>query len=369
MEKKVKIYVEKHWLTGESCLFMIENPFEKSALKTKLSGLRKKFVKNLEDRGFTVVYSLDEVDDDTIYLSMEPTAISGAVVGTKEYKELFDERIAEAAGENFNYPTTMDLKDYFETPFFPAVFKNEATNGGDDKFLIETEEQVEKIKEFYEKYKDVEPYKTDFDFVVFQQFLETPSDYKTYLRVLVGGNGEPIGASLKYSARTVSRQDGYSLFENVFLNPESEYYVGAKKMFNYYSGGENINFPQPRYSSEKQAVLKAHGFDPENLEIPVEVLDVCRNIMHNCNPELGVLCGMDFMLNKNDGKWYYLENQAFPAVEEWASRKGVSIPGSHTTKGYMKYLEIELQARGDALELAINENVNQDTTEKVLKKI
>lgn len=369
MEKKVKIYVEDHWLTGESCLFMIENPFEKSALKSKLSGLRKKFVKNLEDRGFTIVYSLDEVDDDTIYLSMDPTAISGAIAGTKEYKELFDKRIAEAAGGNFNYPTTMDLKDYFETPFFPAVFKNEATNGGDDKFLVETEEQVEKIKEFYEKYKDVEPYKTDFDFVVFQQFLETPSDYKTYLRVLVGGNGEPIGASLKYSARAVSRQEGYSLFENVFLNPESEYYIGAKKMFNYYSGGENINFPQPRYSSEKQAVLRAHGFDPEDPEIPVEVLDVCRNIMHNCNPELGVLCGMDFMLNKNDGKWYYLENQAFPAVEEWAARKGVSIPGSHTIKGYMKYLEIELQARGDALELAINEKVNQDTTEKVLKKI
>lgn len=369
MEKKdIKIYVEKDWLSGDSCLFMIQNPFEKATLKSKLSGLRKKFVQKLEDEGYAVVYKLDDVTDDTIYLSMEPTALGPLDLDEKEYKRLFDEKMASSGGENFNYPSTASLTDYFEEPFFPAVFKNELTNGGEDKFLIENAEQLEKIKDFYSKYKDKEPYKSNFNFVVFQQYIETPSDYKTYLRVLAGGNGEPLGASLKYSARSTGKANGFSLFENVFLNPESEYFIGAEKMFNYYSGGENINFPQPRYSAEKQRVLRDHGFDDENPEIPAEVLDVCRNIMLGCNPELGVLCGFDFMLNKYDGKWYYLENQAFPAIEEWAARKGVSLPSSHSTKGYLQYLELELQARSDALKLAVNEKLNENTG-KVLKKI
>ena len=46
------------------------------------------------------------------------------------------------------------------------------------------------------------------------------------------------------------------------------------------------------------------------------------------NKTLGVICGIDFIYNEKDNKWYYLEIQAFPAIDEWAVTKGIKIPVS-----------------------------------------
>lgn len=89
-------------------------------------------------------------------------------------------------------------------------------------------------------------------------------------------------------------------------------------------------------------------------------MDVCRNIMLNCNREIGVLCGIDFILNKTDGKWYYLENQAFPAIDEWAQTKNISLPNGHNVKGYIKVLELELETRYEALMQLVNYRNNND---------
>lgn len=71
--------------------------------------------------------------------------------------------------------------------------------------------------------------------------------------------------------------------------------------------------------------------------------------MHNCNAEIGVMCGMDFMLNYEDGKWYYLENQTPPAIDEWARTKNIVIPISPNLKNYIKVNEIELHTSEEAL--------------------
>lgn len=106
-------------------------------------------------------------------------------------------------------------------------------------------------------------------------------------------------------------------------------------------------------------ILKEHGLNPQNLKLPDEVMDVCTNIMQNCNREIGVLCGIDFMLNKNDSKWYYLENQAFPAIDEWAYGKRIKLPNGHNIDSYLEILKIELQTRYESLLLTINQR-NQD---------
>lgn len=342
------VFVEPSWVTGETCLYNISNRLEYLQAKNKLTKTRKDFLLRLEQEGFVV--TLDKEAD------------------LKSYKRQFDKKMFEAGGPNLNYPFSLAIEEYFENPFFPAVFKNEATNGGVDKFLIETVEQVESIKKFYKDYQSNTKIKEAFDSCIFQQLLEAPTDYKTYIRVLMASSGDVMGASLKYSKVDMQKRKPLGLFEQIFLDESSAYFIDSSSMFNYYSGGGNISFAQPRYSFDKQEILKAHGIDPTHPTIPSEVLEVASSISEKCNEELGIMCGFDFMLNEKDNKWYYLENQAFPAIEEWADMKRITLPKVRTVNDYIKYLTFELEARHDALIMYTNKKrILKDNENKKVK--
>ena len=60
-----------------------------------------------------------------------------------------EKNIEKVGGENYHFPHSMKIIEYFEHPFFPAVFKNALRNGGIDKFLISSPSQLEKIKKFF----------------------------------------------------------------------------------------------------------------------------------------------------------------------------------------------------------------------------
>lgn len=355
---EITIFIEPYWLDGSSCIFNIDNPIIKAQAKTKIAEKRRKFVDSLISEGFNITYNKEEIDENTICLIMDILSLSDKEVSIDEYSRRLNQKIFSSAGAYFHYPLSMSMEEYFEKPFFPAVFKNPNANGGKDKFLVENMEQLEKIIAFCKENYNNSKYKDDLSCVIFQQYLKTPSKYATYLRVLVGGAGEVMGASLKYSARTTVKDNLNGLFEQVFLNPSSKYYIKTEKMFNYYSGGGNISFSQPKYSFEKKEVLEETGFDVDNLSLPSEVLDVCKNIMENCNREIGVLCGIDFMLNESDGKWYYLEYQALPAIEEWGDTKGMRIKSPTNLKEYLNYLELELVPRYEALMQLVNKRKN-----------
>lgn len=367
--KDFTIYINKEWINGNSCLFPITNFSERLQAKSFITKKRSDFIEKLRGEGFNVVLDREEIDANTICLVMDEFAVGVSDSSLSEWKKLFDKKIFESAGKNFNYPYSLSVKDYFNNPFFPAVFKNEMTNGGDDKFLIENIDQLEIMKSFYDKYYNDSKYQMAFDCSIFQQYIENPGEHYAYLRVLVGASGDVLGASLKYSTASFASTNKKGLFDKVFLDDKSLYFINARKMFNYYSGGGNISFNQPSYSFDKTRVLEDHGFDVDNLSLPDEVLDVCSNIMENNNREIGVLCGIDFMLNKNDGKWYYLENQGFPAIEEWAQAKGIRISDNSTVKGYLKYLELELQPRYEALKLLVEKRkCVQNSDNKILVK-
>lgn len=341
----MKIFIEKLWLEGKTCTFVIQNRVQKLNAEAEILKMRSQFVKKLQSEGFEIIIDKSLIDEDTICLIMDESAISCDF--ERDYTIEFQKRMAMNGGVDFRFPRTVSLSEYFEKPFFPAVFKNQYQNGGVDKFLIVNMEQVETMKSFFQTFVDNDEARVED--VVIQEFIETPSKYSTYLRVLVDGNGEPLGASLKYSNQGNSSSEIRGYFEKVFLKPSSEYYICATKMFNYYSGGGDIYFTQPKFSDEKRYVLESHGFDVNNFCLPDEVLNVTRSIMTNCNRELGVLCGMDFMMNVKDGHWYYLENQAFPAINEWAQQRGIKLPKDGSIKTYLEVLKIELDCRYEAL--------------------
>lgn len=367
------VYVEEEWVTGDTCLFNIKNPFEYATAKSKLTKIRKEFLNRLEQEGFIISYDNSKIDENNaVCLIMDDTAICNENIDIKEYKKAFDKRIFESGGEKLNYPHSVTIEEYFENPFFPAVLKNELQNGGVDKFLIETEEQLEKIKKFYNDFYKYSDYYDEFNCSIFQQLIETPTKYQTYMRVLMSTSGDVMGASLKYSKVKEQKRNPIGMFEKHFWNENSQYYLNCNGMFNYYSEGGNITFTQPSYSNEKKAILEAHNIDSNSPSIPEDVLEVASSIAKNCNRELGIMCGIDFIYNEKDKKWYYLEVQAFPAIEEWAVTKGVRLERIKSTNDYIKYCAIELEARYDALMMYMKNklsNTNNDEQNPKIRKL
>lgn len=360
------VFVEPTWVTGETCLFGINDRFIYLDAKNKLSKLRRDFLTRLESDGFVITYDKKNMDDNVVCLIMDDLAICDDNQTIDFYKKNFDKRIFEAGGEKINYPHSLTMEEYFKNPFFPAVFKNELTNGGVDKFLIETKEQLEIIKKFYNDFSSNKEYAEAFSCSIFQQLIETPTKYKTYMRVLMSTSGDVMGASLKYSKMEEGKRSPKGLFEKYFWDTNSEYFLGCNGMFNYYSEGGNISFCQPRYSSDKKEILECHGIDSNNPKVPDDVLEVASSIVSKCNKELGIMCGIDFILNKYDNKWYYLENQAFPAIEEWADTKDIRIPRCKNTNDYIKYCAIELEARYEALMLYMKKKLSLEEDKSVM---
>lgn len=370
MEKQL-VFVEEEWIKGNTCLYMINNPIEKARLRTLLEQKRREFIKKLENEGFEVTTNKEDLPN-AIYLIMNNIALTDLDTSIYDYQQLFNARMQEAGGKEMNVPYTVSVKEYFANPFFPAVFKNTATNGGADKMLIENMEQLSKIKQFYEENKNYFLVMEQFSMCVFQEYIETPTKYSTYIRVLMGASGDIMGASLKYSSVVSEDKPLNDFFEKVFCNPQSKYFLNCKNMFGYYSFGGEILFTQPRYSDEKKAILEAHNIDKDHPEVPEEIRIVAANIMQECNKELGIIVGFDFIQNAKNGKWYYLENQAFPAVDEWAKAKGYEIPKVRNPRDYLKYLELEMAARYEALKLLMAKKEKErliDTNSELRKQI
>lgn len=352
------VYVDPNWVSGETCVFNIHNLILRAHAKKELSKIRTSFISHLEKEGFVITYNKEDITDDTISLIMDNQAICDDSVDLGEYKKKFDQRMFEAGGSKLNYPYSLSMEEYFERPFYPAVFKNESTNGGVDKFLIETPEQVEVIKKFYADFMPNKEYAAAFSCSIFQELIETPTDDKTYMRVLMAASGDLMGASLKYSRVGMQSRESVGLFEKYFWDENSEYFLNCTGMFNYYSCGGNISFSQPKYSRENRSILLAHGIDPDNVVVPEEVLEVASLIARKCNRELGIMCGIDFILSKRDDKWYYLEIQAFPAIDEWASTKGIRKIKVNSVDDYINCCKIELEARYEALMLCMRKKIS-----------
>lgn len=356
-----KVFIEPEWITGKTCLFNVHNTADYFQGMIGLSTIRKEFIKKLESLGFIITHDKHDQDPDIVYLVMNNEALVDVDDGTiGDFKKIFDARMFEAAGPAINYPYSVSIEEFFEHPFFPAVFKNEATNAGKDKMLIETPEQLEIFKKFYETYKNKKVYQEQFGCSIFQQLIETPTENKTYLRVLMSASGDVLGASLKYSRPSMQDRPLQGTFEKHLLDPKSPFYINSTGMFNYYSGGGNINLGQSRFDYSEKQMLIEHGIDPENPILPAEVMEVSANIARNANKELGIMCGIDFIMDKNDGKWYYLENQAFPAIDEWALPRRIRIKEYRGIKDYIKYNALDLEARFEALMLYMNRKLQKE---------
>ncbi len=147
--ENMKIFIANEWITGNCERIEVPDEITKLYLKNILKSKRWDFVENLVQRGYVIITNPCDIDEDTICFTLDITNGIKSNIDKINEKREFDKRIMANGGKHFHFPRTLRIIDYFNTPFFPAVFKNELRNGGVDKFLIESPRQLATIRDFF----------------------------------------------------------------------------------------------------------------------------------------------------------------------------------------------------------------------------
>ncbi|MBQ4584012.1 MAG: hypothetical protein IJA94_03910 [Bacilli bacterium] len=118
-----KIYIDPDWISGKTCVFMIDNMSDRTYTLRELLKMRNEFVKKLEAEGFIITKDPYDTDENIIYFTMNSISLGQGKEATAIYKRNLDKKVAEVGGKKFNFPYTLTLEQYFQSPFFPAVLK------------------------------------------------------------------------------------------------------------------------------------------------------------------------------------------------------------------------------------------------------
>ncbi len=380
-----KVYMDKKWITEELYNYLCEKGYDiftDSAL--------------VPDDAFFYTPCLDE------HINSKKEEYVGKKM--KKLRECF-------AGENVEEPLTIRFpQDHFpeKLPDLPFVLKNVEENGGYEKFIIRTPEQLAILKRFYEEINDYDfecrakqaneewkclgteiifdrktghsntaismwifDYKEIFnERMVIQEYIETPTKYNTSMRIMTSSTGEILCASLKYMKPSVpEKRKKYSGYFDTYLSDQdSPYFLGNESIIsNTVAGGNSILLGKDSYSEVEQEVLCAHDIDPSNAVVPESVRRVATKIAIHCRREIGAISGMDFIYDNKTKTWKFLEQHEFPMLTSYAEKYGLSYP----TEGpdiYKIHTEVDLNARLHALAIYMKKKLPIQSDEKKLKK-
>lgn len=355
------VFIDEKWVKMVDEVSLSSGSSQERAIRDSYIDMRKDFLRHLREEGFEITHDHGPLPEDTIYLTDGHIQIGDEINAFQAFDDAVNAKIDIVTGGKLIRPMTMTVDEYFENPFFPAVFKNTFINGGIDKFLIENQEQLDVIKKIR---KDLDgrliltgtsgsTRSEAFRCCVFQELIETPSDSKTYVRILMSGSGEVKGSGLRFSTGSRGAKPRVDGFVGPFENYFGQYFNATnrpKSVFHVLGGGDIISLSQPKYSWEKQQILTAHGIDPDKPEWPPEMLERCREIMKHCGRELGSLVGFDFIIDKRDGIGKFLEFQTSPAIKDWArDKKGIRDVRMDNKSQMMTAMKLLLELRHEVL--------------------
>ena len=292
---------------------------------------------SLMSKGYKLIQSIKDRDSKTIYVTgLRQTYGSYSFedyrdkVNQKIESSLEEKEIVKPKTVKFNYE---DLINHQYT--LPFVFKNENQNGGREKFLIETEKDYENLiktctqlmnKKIY-RFNPIESsdkkylinYKNYInDNFVIQEYINTPSDYNTTIRVLTSSSNDLLYAALKYKAQDRYKDDttllGHLLYDVYPLSTKSI-------VSNTLSGGKNILIGDTNYRIFEKELLEKHDINSEKFD---RVVSASQDINEEFEPELGIICGFDYIYDQEKEKWYLLEYHSKPMLGDYSKRQGMS---------------------------------------------
>ncbi len=289
----------------------------------------------LLDKGYRVIDNIIDADRDTIYVTGRRQDYYSS--STKEFKRMVNDRINELLGDkgitkprtyNFSYEDLLEHK--YTLPF---VFKNEGLNGGREKFLINTEEDYENLicacRFLLESnllllggnMKNDLSYRINYDvylsYFTIQEYIETPTKLNTTVRLLTSSSNDLLYASLKYNP-SVEYVDDSSLL-GVLLS--KIYPLSTKSIVsNTLSGGENLLLGEDDYSRRERRLLDLHNIDSDQFR---DLVQSSQDVHEELHQELGIICGFDYIYDREREKWYLLEVHSRPMVGDYSKRQGI----------------------------------------------
>lgn len=404
-----EVYISKEWLAAhDEEIFPIPDEAETPGRKE-----RGAVVDYLTSLGYHVITDTSKVSENTFFFS--PCRDLHINASVEEYVAKKETKIQTSLeSTNVHPPKTIKFTpDSLPENMLPVPFvlKNEFAEGGTDKVLIETPEQLEIFKKFYEEIDDysfreaIERARIKYDLgpeVVFnedgssnsaigigrlnykerlyqdfvmQEYINTPTEFNTSLRVVTSSSKDILCSSLKYSRISHAKKNFYGLVDRYLCDASSPYYLGSKSIIsNTVANGKSITLGKGNYNEEEQFVLLEHGMDPENPVVPKDVREAALNIAVNCRREIGAISGIDFIYDAKTKTWKYLEQQEYPMLYTYC--KTYNLPYVLDTEDYDKLYEyIETQRRADidsrlrSLSLAMNKkNIIANNQEKKLTR-
>lgn len=291
----------------------------------------------LMSRGYRIVNNIFDAEDDTIYVTGKRQAIGFSTI--QEYIDQVHDNMEKSLKErDIEKPKTRKFSFYdlvnhkYKLPF---VLKNETQNGGREKFLIQTEEDYKSLLSTCEilldprtlnfinsgsnddiKHRiDYEKYLVN-NFTV-QEYIETPTKYNTTVRIITTPSNDTLYSALKYN-----KPDEYVDDTSMLGFLLSELYPLSTKSIvsNTLSGGENILIGDPTVSKFERDILKKHDIDSDNFQ---ELIKTSQETHKKLKRELGIICGFDYIYDKDKQKWFMLEYHSRPMLGDYSRRQNI----------------------------------------------
>lgn len=385
-----ELYIRPEWINQE--LHCINFPDIPSNQSNPLYEAYKEMFRSLFENDYKIVTDSSMVENDAFFFT---PCLDEHINNNKEdydFKKknkiefyLNNEEITEPFSVSFPTDSFPEI-----LPTLPFVLKNEESQGGMEKFIIRTPEQlailkrfyneinsynrqksIEKVKQQWSCFPDLEfdenghsnkgitinltDYKKEFhQNMKIQKFIKTPTKYNTSLRVLTSSSGDILAASLKYSEPSTKNEDKYyGLFDKYLSEPSSPYFLGSESIVsNTIAGGNSILLEKYSYSELEQKILEAHDINPNNATVPPNVMKACKNIVFNCSREIGAICGLDFIYDDEEKTWKYLEEHEYPMLYSYADKYNLHYDYNESNF-YTTNQLLDLKARLHALILTM----------------
>lgn len=290
-------------------------------LLTKVKDIINKFNCAATELGFTLINNIKDYDGESQLYDL-----MGRV---KTEADLLAEKDIDL--KSIKRPLTVTVDEYSKKPFLPAVFKNSTADRGEDKYLIENEEQLKKITEVL-NLPESQAMNLKEDFIV-QEYIKSFSGINSSLRVYVTSTGDVLSSLLLISADEHAKASTKSLGLDVFnpceylSDPDSPYFLNAKSIVSNAAAGGSIiplNKETHDLSPNEEIIVSFHEIDPLTMSLPESVIEQSKQIGPAWENKKGLVLGLDFIYNSKDNDWYYLEANRNPSVKGYELYMGLN---------------------------------------------
>lgn len=287
--------------------------------------------------GYKIVSNIFDTSDSTIFVTGRRQDLQCS--SASEYKLNVEKNIETSLMENgiakpntvrFSYRALINHE--YKLPF---VLKNENQNGGREKFLIATDQDYDNLIKACEyllnkkllyiasfSSDDMRYYINYYKYLennfTVQEYIQTPTDFNTTVRLLTSSSHDLVYASLKYNKKE-PYHDNTTLLGFLLQNV---YKLSTQTIVsNTLSGGKNILIGDNCYDYNEKKLLMYHNIDSEQFRSLIEATKTVHQKYHS---ELGIICGFDYIYDQERRKWFLLEYHSRPMLGDYSRRQGIN---------------------------------------------